>query len=109
MWCCGAAASAAWRRRRPCLSSRHCPIVLGAFAALTGHAQIEPTTATILSLVFQTARRDHELLCVLAVAPLLTSRLMLLSLLTPLFGGCSELLCSEIPSIYDLQWALCWF
>ncbi len=63
-------------------------IVLGAFAALTGHAQIEPTTATILSLVFQTliVAITSYLVWFWLLRRYLTSRLMLLSLLTPLFG-----------------------
>ncbi|MGO9950372.1 MAG: DMT family transporter [Steroidobacteraceae bacterium] len=63
-------------------------IVLGAFAALTGHAQIQPTTATILSLVFQTliVAITSYLVWFWLLRRYLTSRLMLLSLLTPLFG-----------------------
>jgi drug/metabolite transporter (DMT)-like permease len=63
-------------------------IVLGAFAALTGHAQIEPSTATILSLVFQTliVAITSYLVWFWLLRRYLTSRLMLLSLLTPLFG-----------------------
>ena len=63
-------------------------LVLAVFAALTGQTQIELTSMTILSLLFQTV--------VIAIASYLvwfwllrhylTSRLMLLSLLTPLFG-----------------------
>jgi drug/metabolite transporter (DMT)-like permease len=63
-------------------------IVLGTFAALTGHAQIEPSTATILSLVFQTliVAITSYLVWFWLLRRYLTSRLMLLSLLTPLFG-----------------------
>lgn len=63
-------------------------LVLAGFAALTGQTQIELSSMTVLSLVFQTL--------VIAIASYLvwfwllrrylTSRLMLLSLLTPLFG-----------------------
>ena len=63
-------------------------LVLAGFATLTGQTQIELSSMTVLSLVFQTL--------VIAIASYLvwfwllrrylTSRLMLLSLLTPLFG-----------------------
>jgi len=62
--------------------------LLAGFATLTGQTQIELSSMTVLSLVFQTL--------VIAIASYLvwfwllrrylTSRLMLLSLLTPLFG-----------------------
>lgn len=63
-------------------------VVLGAFAIATGQSQVELSTVTTLALLFQTL--------VIAIASYLawfwllrhylTSRLMLLSLLTPLFG-----------------------
>jgi drug/metabolite transporter (DMT)-like permease len=63
-------------------------LMLATFAALTGQTQVELSSITVLSLVFQTL--------VIAIASYLvwfwllrrylTSRLMLLSLLTPLFG-----------------------
>jgi drug/metabolite transporter (DMT)-like permease len=63
-------------------------LLLAAFAAATGQTRLELTPITLLSLVFQTL--------VIAIASYLvwfwllrhylTSRLMLLSLLTPLFG-----------------------
>jgi drug/metabolite transporter (DMT)-like permease len=63
-------------------------LVLAGFAALTGQTQLELSSMTVLSLLFQTL--------VIAIASYLvwfwllrhylTSRLMLLSLLTPLFG-----------------------
>jgi drug/metabolite transporter (DMT)-like permease len=63
-------------------------LMLATFAALTGQTQVELSSMTLLSLVFQTL--------VIAIASYLvwfwllrrylTSRLMLLSLLTPLFG-----------------------
>ena len=63
-------------------------IVLGAFAVATGQSHVELSTMTTLALLFQTL--------VIAIASYLawfwllrhylTSRLMLLSLLTPLFG-----------------------
>jgi drug/metabolite transporter (DMT)-like permease len=75
-------------------------LLLAAFAAATGQTRLELTPITLLSLVFQTL--------VIAIASYLvwfwllrhylTSRLMLLSLLTPLFGvlfGASA-------------WAPCW-
>jgi drug/metabolite transporter (DMT)-like permease len=63
-------------------------ILLGIFAAATGQTRIEFSTYTILSLLFQTL-----IIAILSylvwfwlLRRYLTSRLMLLSLLTPLFG-----------------------
>jgi len=63
-------------------------LLLGAFAVATGQTQVQLSTMTVLSLVFQTL--------IIAIASYLawfwllrrylTSRLMLLSLLTPIFG-----------------------
>jgi drug/metabolite transporter (DMT)-like permease len=63
-------------------------LLLGAFAVATGQTQVRLSTMTVLSLVFQTL--------IIAIASYLawfwllrrylTSRLMLLSLLTPIFG-----------------------
>ncbi|MGO9933944.1 MAG: DMT family transporter [Steroidobacteraceae bacterium] len=63
-------------------------ILLGAFAAATGQTQIEPSAATILSLAFQTliVAISSYLIWFWLLRRYLTSRLMLLSLLTPLFG-----------------------
>jgi len=63
-------------------------IVLGTFAALTGQTQVEPSAATILSLTFQTliVAISSYLVWFWLLRRYLTSRLMLLSLLTPLFG-----------------------
>jgi drug/metabolite transporter (DMT)-like permease len=63
-------------------------ILLGAFAAITGQTQVELTTATILSLAFQTliVAISSYLVWFWLLRRYLTSRLMLLSLLTPLFG-----------------------
>jgi len=63
-------------------------IVLGTFAALTGQWQVEPSRATILSLTFQTliVAISSYLVWFWLLRRYLTSRLMLLSLLTPLFG-----------------------
>jgi drug/metabolite transporter (DMT)-like permease len=63
-------------------------VVLGTFAAATGQTRVDLSTLTILSLVFQTL-----IIAILSylvwfwlLGRYLTSRLMLLSLLTPLFG-----------------------
>jgi drug/metabolite transporter (DMT)-like permease len=63
-------------------------IVLGAFAAATGQTQVELSTMTILSLIFQTLviAISSYLVWFWLLRRYLTSRLMLLSLLTPLFG-----------------------
>jgi drug/metabolite transporter (DMT)-like permease len=63
-------------------------IVLGTFAAMTGQTQVDLTTATILSLAFQTliVAISSYLVWFWLLRRYLTSRLMLLSLLTPLFG-----------------------
>jgi drug/metabolite transporter (DMT)-like permease len=63
-------------------------ILLGAFAAATGQAQIELTKMTVLVLVFQTLviAISSYLIWFWLLRHYLTSRLMLLSLLTPLFG-----------------------
>jgi drug/metabolite transporter (DMT)-like permease len=63
-------------------------LVLGAFAAATGQTQVELTTMTILSLIFQTLviAISSYLVWFWLLGRYLTSRLMLLSLLTPLFG-----------------------
>jgi len=62
--------------------------VLGVFAAATGQTQVELSTLTILSLVFQTLviAISSYLVWFWLLGRYLTSRLMLLSLLTPLFG-----------------------
>ena len=63
-------------------------LVLGAFAAATGQTRIEMSTMTILSLAFQTLiiSISSYLVWFWLLRRYLTSRLMLLSLLTPLFG-----------------------
>jgi drug/metabolite transporter (DMT)-like permease len=63
-------------------------ILLGAFAAATGQTQVELSTMTILSLLFQTLIIVifSYLVWFWLLRHYLTSRLMLLSLLTPLFG-----------------------
>jgi drug/metabolite transporter (DMT)-like permease len=63
-------------------------LLLGTFAAATGQTQIELSTMTILSLVFQTLfiAIASYLVWFWLLRRYLTSRLMLLSLLTPLFG-----------------------
>jgi drug/metabolite transporter (DMT)-like permease len=63
-------------------------LVLGAFAAATGQAVVEWTPLTLLSIVFQTAiiAIASYLIWFWLLRRYLTSRLMLLSLLTPLFG-----------------------
>jgi len=63
-------------------------LMLGAFAAATAQTAIEPTSMTILSLAFQTLiiAISSYLVWFWLLRHYLTSRLMLLSLLTPLFG-----------------------
>ncbi len=63
-------------------------IVLGAFAAATGQTRMQLSTLSILSLVFQTLiiAIAGYLVWFWLLRHYLTSRLMLLSLLTPLFG-----------------------
>jgi drug/metabolite transporter (DMT)-like permease len=63
-------------------------LLLGTFAAATGQTQIELSTMTILSLVFQTLiiAISSYLVWFWLLRHYLTSRLMLLSLMTPLFG-----------------------
>jgi drug/metabolite transporter (DMT)-like permease len=63
-------------------------LLLGAFAAATGQTEIELSTMTILSLVFQTViiAISSYIVWFWLLRRYLTSRLMLLSLLTPLFG-----------------------
>ena len=63
-------------------------IVLGAFAVATGQSQVELSTTTVLALLFQTLviAIASYLLWFWLLRHYLTSRLMLLSLLTPLFG-----------------------
>ncbi len=63
-------------------------IVLGAFAGATGQTQVVLSTMTILSLLFQTMiiAISSYFLWFWLLRHYLTSRLMLLSLLTPLFG-----------------------
>ncbi len=63
-------------------------LLLGAFAAATGQAGVELSPMTIGSLVFQTLviAISSYLLWFWLLRRYLTSRLMLLSLLTPLFG-----------------------
>ena len=63
-------------------------LVLGAFAESTGQAHVDFTLLTIGSLVFQTLiiAISSYLVWFWLLRHYLTSRLMLLSLLTPLFG-----------------------
>jgi len=63
-------------------------ILLGAFAAATGQTRVELSMMTILSLVFQTLiiAISSYLVWFWLLGRYLTSRLMLLSLMTPLFG-----------------------
>jgi drug/metabolite transporter (DMT)-like permease len=63
-------------------------ILLGAFAAATGQTRIEFTKITVFVLVFQTLviAISSYLIWFWLLRHYLTSRLMLLSLLTPLFG-----------------------
>lgn len=63
-------------------------LLLGGFAAATGQTQIELNTLTVLSLTFQTlfVAIASYLVWFWLLRRYLTSRLMLLSLLTPLFG-----------------------
>ena len=63
-------------------------ILLGAFAAATGQTRVELTMMTILSLIFQTLiiAISSYLVWFWLLRRYLTSRLMLLSLMTPLFG-----------------------
>jgi drug/metabolite transporter (DMT)-like permease len=63
-------------------------IVLGAFAAITGQTKIELSSLTILALAFQTfvIAIASYLVWFWLLRHYLTSRLMLLSLLTPVFG-----------------------
>jgi drug/metabolite transporter (DMT)-like permease len=63
-------------------------IVLGAFAAMTGQTKIELSSLTILALAFQTfvIAITSYLVWFWLLRHYLTSRLMLLSLLTPVFG-----------------------
>jgi drug/metabolite transporter (DMT)-like permease len=63
-------------------------LLLGAFAASTGQTQVNLSTMTVLSLAFQTLfiAISSYLVWFWLLRRYLTSRLMLLSLLTPLFG-----------------------
>jgi drug/metabolite transporter (DMT)-like permease len=63
-------------------------LVLGVFAAATGQTQVELSTMTILGLLFQTLiiAISSYVVWFWLLRHYLTSRLMLLSLLTPLFG-----------------------
>jgi drug/metabolite transporter (DMT)-like permease len=63
-------------------------ILLGAFAAATDQAQVELSRMTVLALLFQTLviAISSYLVWFWLLRHYLTSRLMLLSLLTPLFG-----------------------
>ncbi len=63
-------------------------LLLAAFAALTGQTQVELSSMTILALLFQTLviAISSYLIWFWLLRHYLTSRLMLLSLLTPLFG-----------------------
>ncbi len=63
-------------------------ILLGAFAAATGQTRVELTMMTMLSLIFQTLiiAISSYLVWFWLLRRYLTSRLMLLSLMTPLFG-----------------------
>jgi drug/metabolite transporter (DMT)-like permease len=63
-------------------------LMLGGFAAATGQTQVELSPLTIASLVFQTLviSISSYLVWFWLLRCYLTSRLMLLSLLTPLFG-----------------------
>jgi drug/metabolite transporter (DMT)-like permease len=63
-------------------------VVLGAFASATGQTQVELSKMTVLVLLFQTLviAISSYLVWFWLLRHYLTSRLMLLSLLTPLFG-----------------------
>jgi drug/metabolite transporter (DMT)-like permease len=63
-------------------------ILLGAFAATTGQTGFAPSTMTIVGLLFQTIiiAISSYMVWFWLLRRYLTSRLMLLSLLTPLFG-----------------------
>jgi drug/metabolite transporter (DMT)-like permease len=63
-------------------------VVLGAFAAATGQTHVSLSTMTVLSLLFQTLviAISSYVVWFWLLRRYLTSRLMLLSLLTPLFG-----------------------
>jgi drug/metabolite transporter (DMT)-like permease len=63
-------------------------LLLGIFAAVTRQAHVELSGLTMLSLLFQTAivAISSYLLWFWLLSRYLTSRLMMLSLLTPLFG-----------------------
>jgi drug/metabolite transporter (DMT)-like permease len=63
-------------------------VLLGSFAAVTGQTHVELSKATILSVIFQTlfVAISSYLIWFWLLRRYLTSRLMLLSLLTPLFG-----------------------
>jgi drug/metabolite transporter (DMT)-like permease len=63
-------------------------LVLGAFAAATGQTQVQFSASAVYSLIFQTLiiAISSYLLWFWLLRHYLTSRLMLLSLLTPLFG-----------------------
>lgn len=63
-------------------------VLLGAFAVATDQTQVELTTATVLALLFQTLfiAISSYIVWFWLLRHYLTSRLMLLSLLTPLFG-----------------------
>jgi drug/metabolite transporter (DMT)-like permease len=63
-------------------------LVLGAYAAATGQTQVELSKVTVLLLLFQTLviAISSYLVWFWLLRHYLTSRLMLLSLLTPLFG-----------------------
>ena len=63
-------------------------LLLGGFAAATGQTRVELTTLTVLSLTYQTllVAITSYLIWFWLLRHYLTSRLMLLSLLTPLFG-----------------------
>jgi drug/metabolite transporter (DMT)-like permease len=63
-------------------------VLLGGFAAATGQTQVEWSSMTVLSLIFQTLviSISSYLVWFWLLRRYLTSRLMLLSLLTPLFG-----------------------
>jgi drug/metabolite transporter (DMT)-like permease len=63
-------------------------VVLFAFASITGQARLTPTVPAIFVLVFQTLfiSIGSYLVWFWLLRRYLTSRLMLLSLMTPLFG-----------------------
>jgi drug/metabolite transporter (DMT)-like permease len=81
-------------------------LLLGAFAAATGQTRIELSMMTIWSLIFQTLiiAISSYLVWFWLLRHYLTSRLMLLSLLTPLFGVLFGVVL--LGDLIDLRFAL---